>query len=340
MRTMNERAVFDVVAAHGPISCAQTAALTAISKPTVSQALSSLVRAGLASTVGRSSGRPGRTGWLYGVAGSGAYIVSLDIGIEVIRAAVGDLTGSVVARVDRSVRTTTLRRVRHATAAVVATACDSAGIAVGDLVHGVVGSPGAVDPRRPGLTHVGRLDFLDGVDLRSELSSQLGVTLDIDNDINLAAVGEYALGHSDPNMAVLSVGAGVGAALILDGQLRRGPRGAAGEIESAPFGAGAPWRGAPRAGAALHRYIAMLVCLVTAVADVELVVLSGEVALDPSVLEPVRRLVAAQLDDPPAIQASVLGSSAVLLGGVAVAHRAAVDKVCANLTTSRTERIE
>lgn len=339
MRTMNERAVFDVLAAFGPVSSAGVAERTGISKPTVSQALSSLARAGLVATAGRTSGALGRIGWLYGVAGGGGYVVSLDIGIDVVRAAVGDLTGAIVSRVERNVPTTTLRRLRHAVADAASRVCVMAGITVGDLAGGVVGSPGAVDPRRPGLTHVGRLAYLDGVDLRSALSSQLGVPLEIENDINLAAVGEHALGHSDPNMAVLSIGAGVGAALILDGRLRRGPRGAAGEVESVPFRSGASWQLAPLTGSSLHRYIAVRVGMLAAVADVELVVLTGDLGLDRSVLGPVRRLVDAQVEDPPAIEVSSLGSSAVLLGGVALAHRATVDRLFANLTSSRTERM-
>jgi glucokinase len=96
-----------------------------------------------------------------------------------------------------------------------------------------VGAPGIV---RPGTGQVGHAPNLPGFDssvpLGARLAEVIGVPVLVENDVNAAIVGEQrsgaAVGHAD----VLGVwmGTGVGAGLILDGELRRGPRGVAGEI--------------------------------------------------------------------------------------------------------------
>ena len=70
------------------------------------------------------------------------------------------------------------------------------------------------------------------------LRAQLGPSLAVENDINLAALGEQAhgLGKGIANFVFVSVGTGIGMGIVIDGQLHRGARGAAGEIGFLPLG--------------------------------------------------------------------------------------------------------
>ncbi|MEP7047508.1 MAG: ROK family protein [Ilumatobacteraceae bacterium] len=336
---MNERAVFDTIVGLGTASCSQVSEQTGISKPTVAQAIHSLLAAGVVRVNGRSAGQRGRTGALYAVDATGAYSLSIDVGVGHVRAGVGDLTGAVVARTDREVEFASVPRLLTIVARVVDAALAQADLPRQRVVAAVAGSPGAVDPRRTGLTHVGRMRWLEGVDLGQRLSETLGMSVAVENDVNLAALGEQAMGHCAENMAVLSVGGGVGAALILDGRLFRGPRGAAGEIESVPFGGGSSRPSlSSMSRRSLSTYIALRVSALAAIADVELVVLTGELGVHPSLLEPVRRTVATHLDDPPRIETSSLGTSAVLLGALADAHGQTVDRILTNISRSRSEQ--
>ncbi len=328
MRQMNERSVFNAVDELGPVSCAQLADATGISKPTVAQAIRSMEAAGLVRAKGRSSGGLGRTGLLYGVAADGGYVLAIDIGIRRVRVAVGDLTRATVQRRDAESPGNDLVAITECVAALGRDALRQAGASKRKVLAAVVGSPGAVDPRHPGLTHVGRLSCLDGVDLAAILSGRLGVPVSVENDVNLAALGEQAFGVSAPNMVVLSIGDGIGAALILDGRLIRGPRGAAGEIESVPFdrARGSGQGLLPESRGPLTRFVALRVSALAAITDAELVVLTGEVGLDPSLLEPVRRIVTGHLAEPPRLETSRLGEDGVLLGCLASAHAAALEQ--------------
>ena len=63
-------------------------------------------------------------------------------------------------------------------------------------------------------------------------------TKKLENDINLAALGEQAhgVGKGVANFVFVSIGTGIGMGIVIDGQLYRGARGAAGEIGFLPLG--------------------------------------------------------------------------------------------------------
>ncbi|CAM3688460.1 ROK family protein [Nocardioides zeicaulis] len=97
-----------------------------------------------------------------------------------------------------------------------------------------VGVPGLVDVGRGVLRHAVNLG-VDGADLplRDLLSERLGVPVAVENDVNAAALAASALTGAD-DVVYLSLGTGLAAGLVLDGRLRRGPHGAAGEIGHVP----------------------------------------------------------------------------------------------------------
>ncbi len=102
-------------------------------------------------------------------------------------------------------------------------------------VDGVgVGAPGVVDAATGDVV---RAPNLPGFEARVPLAAKLGEVLDgvrivVDNDVNAAVVAEHRLGAARGAVAVLGVwvGTGVGGGLVLDGRVRRGPAGGAGEI--------------------------------------------------------------------------------------------------------------
>src|SRR4051794_37288037 len=100
LRAINERTLLDLLTRSGPASRAQLARETGLSKPTVSQALANLERAGLVQELGRVSPARGRTAVLYGPDPTAAYVVGVDIGRSWLRVAAADLTGRIVARRD------------------------------------------------------------------------------------------------------------------------------------------------------------------------------------------------------------------------------------------------
>jgi glucokinase len=98
-----------------------------------------------------------------------------------------------------------------------------------------LGIPGLVDVERGTVKHAVNLAVHgDWVPLRAELESRLGVRVVVENDVNVATLGAVALtGIRD--LVYLSIGTGLAAGLVLDGVLRRGATGAAGEIGHVPI---------------------------------------------------------------------------------------------------------
>src|SRR3954451_23875985 len=97
LRAFNERRVVDLIAADGPISRAQIARVSGLSKPTVSLALSRLEDARLVREVGRTSGGRGATATLYTLEPGAGYALAFDVGRRWLRAVLVDIAGTELA---------------------------------------------------------------------------------------------------------------------------------------------------------------------------------------------------------------------------------------------------
>jgi predicted NBD/HSP70 family sugar kinase len=246
LRAINERAVLERLRAGGPASRTELAAATGVSKPTVGQALNNLERAGLVRPAGQRVGERGRSASLYELNPTAAYVAGVDVGRSWIRVAVADLAGEVVGRRDERNRARSagalVDRVRGLAHEVVA----EAGVAWADVVHTVVGSPGVLDPETGRLRYAPNLPGWGRAGLVDELRGALTPSLGIDNDTNLAALGERAYGHGREidDFVYLSIGTGVGMGIVVGGELHRGARGAAGEVGFLPLAGGGLGAGA------------------------------------------------------------------------------------------------
>jgi len=249
LRAMNERRVLDLVLRTGAISRAQIARETGLSKPTVSLALARLEEAGLLREVGRTSGGRGATALLYDLDATAGHALALDVGRQWVRAVLADLGGRVLARRDE-------RTLGRSAAALVGQLAEAArglasdvGVELTEVVAATLGSPGVM---LPGGDHMRLAPSLPGLEQRGvveRLRTELGLDLRVENDVNLAAMAELTLGwgRETNDFVFLSVGTGVGLALMLDGALRRGATGAAGEIGFLPLLAGAAAAAVPPA---------------------------------------------------------------------------------------------
>jgi predicted NBD/HSP70 family sugar kinase len=240
LRAINERAVLERLRAGGPTSRTELAQGTGLSKPTVGQALTNLERAGLVRTAGQRTGERGRSALLYELNPTAAHVAGVDVGRSWVRVAIADLTGEVVGRRDERSRARSsaalVARVHDLAHEVVA----EAGIPWSDVVHTVVGSPGVLDPMTGRLRYAPNLPGWTRPGLVDELRAALTPSLAIDNDTNLAALGERTYGHGRDvaNFVYLSIGTGIGMGIVVDGELYRGARGAAGEVGFLPLADG------------------------------------------------------------------------------------------------------
>jgi predicted NBD/HSP70 family sugar kinase len=233
LRELNDRAALDLLLNGQTLTRSQISEYTGVSKVTVSQMLARLEERGLVTIVGEQAGNRGPNAALYSVVPSSAYVAGLYMELDLVSAAVADVTGRRVADVscDPNGAADPTELVRG----VIEQACASAGIDLDRLSALVIGSPGVVDPRTgdPRLAvnlpawHEGALDALRGVLRRPVV---------IENDVNLAAMAERAVGaaKSVNDFVLVWLGGGLGLATVLGGQLHRGTAGAAGEIGYLP----------------------------------------------------------------------------------------------------------
>jgi len=233
LRELNDRAALELLLTGGPLTRAQLGEHTGLSKVTASQLLSRLEERGLVSVAGELAGGRGPNAALYAVVPSSAYVAGMHVDLNEVSAGVADITGNVVAEVSVSPNTTQdpVELVRGT----IVTACASAGISPESLRAFVIGTPGVLDPRTgdPRLA-VNLPAWHQGV--LAALRSGLGWPVTMENDVNLAAMAERAVGAAAgfDDFVLVWVGVGVGLATILGGRLHRGVGGAAGEIGYLP----------------------------------------------------------------------------------------------------------
>jgi glucokinase len=100
-----------------------------------------------------------------------------------------------------------------------------------------IGVPTVVDERGV-LTACDNLPTMGGIDLRTRLIESFGCPVQLENDANCFALGEWWLGsgRGARNVCGLTLGTGIGCGLVLDGRLYRGSHGWAGEIWQSPLG--------------------------------------------------------------------------------------------------------
>ncbi|HEV7896478.1 MAG TPA: ROK family transcriptional regulator [Planosporangium sp.] len=243
LRAMNESAALAHLLDRGQLTRSDLRDLTGLSKPTISEALRRLTGAGLANVVGHISGGPGPNAEVYAANPDAAYAVAVsvrdsgDIDIPSLAAAASDLSGQVRGRAEASVD---FLRTDPVTAVVeiVDRLRDEVGIPASRLVQVQLAVAASYDTQTESIHHVGVTGGWNRPGLVGEIRTRLRTRVDVDNDVNLAAVAERRRGvaREVDGFALLWLGEeGLGLAIDLGGTLLRGARGGAGEIGYMPL---------------------------------------------------------------------------------------------------------
>lgn len=237
-RKLSQRLVVETMLHSAPISRAELAKVTGLSKQTVSEVVDVLERDGWAHPTGRTNGRIGRTAMNYELRRDAAFVLGVDLGGTKIAAALANVACHIVA--ERTVATDPRGGmfVIGQIGALLNELVITAGIDRRQILLSVLGSPGVLD-QTGGIAFAPNVAGLEALDVPAELAAALGCPVTIENDVNLAVLGERWHGSATgcENVAFLALGTGIGLGLVSGGQLMRGARGAAGEIAYLPLGA-------------------------------------------------------------------------------------------------------
>lgn len=240
LKHLNERAVLEQIRAAAPISRAEISRRAGISKPTVSIALESLLAAGLVRETPHDGDGPSYGAVFFEPVPEAALVLGLDLGARFLRGALCDLEGQVRARQDIELQRAHADTALEAIAALRDALVRTSGLDEAPIDCAVMGIPGAVDAASGGISLVENVRGLESRDFRTELAQRLEVPAVIENDINLAAVGERWRGIAQgvDDFAFISIGTGLGCGIVLHGELHRGSNGAAGELDYVRASAG------------------------------------------------------------------------------------------------------
>lgn len=157
--------------------------------------------------------------------------LGIDIGGTGIKAALVDEQGRILQHAETPTRASegavaVLGRVEHLARSLMGKTLDP-------LLGCGVGSAGRIDHRRGHVVFAsGNLPGWTGLALGPELSSRLGIPVVVDNDVNVASLAEGWIGSArgTGNYLMLTLGTGVGGAVVIGGKLWRGARSGAGEV--------------------------------------------------------------------------------------------------------------
>lgn len=228
LHTANRRRVVELLQSAGELSQAEVARATGLAPATVSNIARELTSAGvLVVSDGDTRRRALR------LARSAGLVVGFDFGHRHVTVAIADMAHQVLAerRAELGIGVSARESLESG-----ATLLEQALVDIDDdrssLVAIGMGLPAPIDNRTG---EVGALSILPGwvgVDAARVASDRLGLSVEVDNDANLGVLAEHLWGSGAgfDNIAFLKLSEGVGAGLVLNGEIFRGRNGTAGEI--------------------------------------------------------------------------------------------------------------
>jgi predicted NBD/HSP70 family sugar kinase len=238
MRQRNLSRVLYAVAEAGSVSRAAVATRIGLTRTSVSTLVEELLRAGFLVELGPGrSGGVGRPGNAMALTDLGPCGIGAEIGVDHLTVCVVDLRGQVRVRATEEVPNrgcgpaSVLRRLNTLLEGATADA-GAAGLRPAGLAVAV---PGLVARSSTTVVHAPNLGWYD-TDLATHLTGPL-LPLTVDNEANFGALAElWPVGHSSApdDFIHVSAGVGIGAAIVLEGELLRGRRGFAGELGHVP----------------------------------------------------------------------------------------------------------
>jgi len=234
LREVNARRVLRLLRLHGPCSRADLVRSSGLSAPTISSGVAYLEKHGLVEPIGPGPSSGGRPPDLIRFNSKLGYVIGADIGTSVLRVALADLTGAVIEQnAQRIDSRTTPARVTDLIRESIGRLQEGQRVPAEKVLGLAAGVPGITDARAGVVLSAPILSAAwQDVRLRELLETKTGIASVIENDVNLAALGESWRGtaRSHANFVFLTVGTGVGAGIFINGRLYHGSDWAAGEI--------------------------------------------------------------------------------------------------------------
>jgi len=231
MREINRSSILEMIRTNGPISRTQIAEDLQVSLPTVMRIVDELMVDELVIEDGKKEWSGGRKRKRLVFNGSQHLVLGVDLGGTKIYGAVADFNGNLLHEVRLDHHETKSEGSLELLCDVIDQLLDFAG-ETGLPVRGLgVGVPGVVQPETGIVRIAPALDWVD-FPLKNRLMERYSYPIAIENDVNLAALGEMWFGtaQDENNLVLLTIGTGIGAGVIINGAVYSGAHNMAGEV--------------------------------------------------------------------------------------------------------------
>ncbi|WP_460415728.1 ROK family protein [Planifilum fimeticola] len=230
IKKINQSIVLEMIRNHCPISRAQIAELTGLTKGTVSTIVNDLMKDNLVYEIGPGRSSGGRRPVMLMFNKAAGYSIGVDLGVNYLLTVLTDLQGNIVLEQTSLYQDLSYDEILSLLKKDLRTVIDQAPsstygiIGIGIGIPGIVGNDGTV-------LFTPNLGWKD-VDLKGVINNEFQVPVWIDNEANTGALGEklYGAGREASDLVYVSVGIGIGTGIVLNGELYKGISGFSGEI--------------------------------------------------------------------------------------------------------------
>src|SRR4051794_15012883 len=215
---LNTFLVLDAIRSRGEVTRGQLSSGLGLSDASVSRIVKRLLASGIIDEVPGTTPIRGRTPSILRFVGPVGGVIAVDLGGTRCRGALSDLAGRTVAEDFRAAGDGP-DAAASLLGCIAALRSTAVGLAM-PVRAVVVGIPALIDPAS-GLATAGPNLHWQGFDLLGVLGSELAEPFEVDNDVNLAALGQAwrGAGRGMRSFVTMSLGTGVGGAVVLDGHL-------------------------------------------------------------------------------------------------------------------------
>ncbi|MEA4910420.1 MAG: ROK family transcriptional regulator [Anaerolineaceae bacterium] len=231
MKSINKSAILEIIRSQSPTSRTYIAQQLGISLPTVMRIVDELIELGFVRPTEEKEFSGGRRRPLLEFNARENAVVGIDLGGGTMFGAVADIGGNLLYEMEIPFENIPHDEYIHAIVSLIETLLKHPSIQGYKILGIGVGAPGPTLHQEGVVVYSPSLEW-DHFPLKQLLSEKFDLPIIVENDINLAALGElwFGAGKGRDNFYVLATGGGIGSALVIDGALYRGAREFAGEI--------------------------------------------------------------------------------------------------------------
>lgn len=229
---VNRSAILAHLGAHGNASRAELARSLALSPALMTQLSKDLIADGLIRELAHQPSQGGRPARMLGLVASAGRAVGVKVAADhlaFVEVGIDGTVGRTASEPFDAAANTMLTVLAERLRRFIAGGADTPLLGIG------VGVPGDVDAQGTGIVNSTQLGWTN-VPIGSTLRRELGLPVLVENNVNAVAMAErlYGLGRHHRNFLVVTIGTGIGAAIVIDGVIVRGTRGGAGEVGHIP----------------------------------------------------------------------------------------------------------